>query len=400
MQQSPGFSWNRSLEFFYSLCAVLTLFLTCSPTVQSQEVKSKEVAAIEDLDSFMKELKWIRDEYLKQSRVPPNAFVQGVINPGNRKFTLVTRNGKMRLDIEKFILSGFDKKPERRTIINLHDGQNFYVLNKNTIVISNPDLNYLDWRSDSTNEVHQFYMPDLYGIEPVDDIRPVDEYCDSLLQILRNIRADPFNKEKLIKAIASGQAILQITKDGPLHTIEVCGPMAEDGSGRIDVRRIVLDERYGYLPVHSLRVEMPAPGASAWKKTYQIKTQYQEVAPGIYFLSQGRSEYDYHNPEIDNVEKESDSYSYTTIVKKTETGTEINKRTIHSHTDIKITKVKTSDFEIADDYFDPKSLKIKPGIHVSDRRARPPLSYTYSESHLDPKALNDTLWNERSIRAE
>ncbi|QDT44752.1 hypothetical protein Pan241w_48680 [Gimesia alba] len=396
MQQDPGFTLNGTRVLLFFVCFTLLLFFIGKNELRCQEVKHKGKVVIQELDAFVKELERIRDQYREQDRFPQNAFVEGVINPGNRKFTLVTRDGKMRLDIEKFIFSGFNKKPERRTIINLHDGQNFYVLNKNTIVISNPDLNYLDWRSDSTNEVHQFYMPDLYDIEPVDDIRPVDEYCDSLLQI---IRADPVNKEKLIKAIASGQVILHITKDGPLHTVEVCGPMADDGSGRIDSRRIVLDERYGYLPVQSLRIEMPAPGASAWKKTYQIQTQYQEVAPGIYFLSQGRSEYDYHNPKIDNVEKESDSYSYATIVKKSETGTEINKRTIHSRTDIKITKVKRGNFEIAEDYFDPKSLKINPGIHVSDRRARPPLSYTYSESHLDVKNLNDTLWNKRSILA-
>lgn len=394
MRQNSGFSWNRSRAFFCSLCATITLFLTCSPPVHSQEVKSKEVVAIQDLDSFMKELERIRDDYREQNRVPPNAFVQGVINPGNRKFTLVTRNGKMRLDIEKFIFSGFDKKPERCTIINLHDGQNFYVLNKNTIVISGPDQNHFYWRSDFTNDVHQFYMLNLDGISPLDDaVRPVDDFCDFLLQEIRD------RKDEVAKAIASGQLFSHITTDGPLHTFEWSGPMAEDGSGRIDVRRFVLDERYGYLPVQSLRIEMPAAGASAWKKTYQIKTQYQEVAPGIYFLSQGRSEYDYHNPEIDNVEKESDSYSYATIVRKSETGTEISKPTIHSRTDIKITQVKTGDFEIAEDYFDLQSLKIIPGIQISDRRARPALSYTYSKSFLDLNALDDTLWNARSIRA-
>ncbi|MCA9017684.1 MAG: hypothetical protein KDA77_20340, partial [Planctomycetaceae bacterium] len=238
------------------------LFLACNNKLQSQEVKQKEVVAIQDLDSFMKELERIRDHYREQNRVPPNAFVRGVINPGNRKFTLVTRNGKMRLDMD-VLIPGANGTSERRTVHRLNDGQNFYVANNDGLAINNLDHFVSNWRSSLASEIYHFYMPDLDGI------KPVDEYCDYLLQHIHD------HKEEVTKAIASSQVVLQITIEGPLHTIEVYGPLADDGSERIDMRRLVLDARYGYLPVRFQRIEMPEQGGSLWKKTYQFETQYQ-----------------------------------------------------------------------------------------------------------------------------
>ncbi|QDV52884.1 hypothetical protein [Gimesia fumaroli] len=344
MQQETGFALNGLRVLSYFICFAFMLVFTGRNEVCGQEVERKNRITIQDLDSFMKELERIRDRYREQHRFPQNAFVEGVINPGNRKFTLVMRDGKMRLDMD-VLIPGANGTSERRTVHRLNDGRIFYKVNNDVTVINPLDHVVLYWQANLASNLSRFFMPEL------NEIKPVDEFCDQILQLIRS------NKEKLIKAIASSQVAGQITINGPLHTIEVSGPMADDGSGRIDVRRVVLDARYGYLPVQSERVEMPAPGASAWKKTYQIKTQYQEVAPGIFFLSEGRSEYNYHNPKISDVETESDSYSFTTIVKKSEVGTEISKRRIHSNTNIRITKVKTGDFEIADDYFDLQSLK-------------------------------------------
>lgn len=367
MQDEPRCVVNESQYISFLFCFVFLLFLSCGTIVFGQDIEHQSgnnIIFIKDLDSIANELKQIRDSYQNQDRLRKNAFVQGVLNPGNRKFTFATQDDKYRFDIEVLVPGG-NGKSKRQTIHRLNDGKNFYSVNRDGIGINNLDNFLVNWRINLADRLYINYMPDLDGL------KPVDECCDYILKHIRE------HKDLLIKMISSGQAALQIMIDGSLYTIEISGPMAEDGSGRIARHRLVLDSRIGYLPIEFEREETPEQGASKWKRTYRFKSKYQKVAPGVHFLLEGVYESRFLLPKGSRIEVRP-SFNSTT----------------------KITKVKFGDIKIDDNYFEVDSLNVDSGSYVYDRRTQPALEYVYPQSNLSLKFLNETLHNSGALLAK
>jgi len=142
----------------------------------------------------LKELERIRGVYRGQERFRKNLYVKAVLNPGNRKFTLIVRDGKYRVDAEQYLPpSAQGKEGKRWTIYRLNDRKYFYAANDDGIAIGNLTDFPSRWRSNQAGDLYKYYMP------RCDEIVPVDEFCDYFLEAIRS------HKEAILKAASLGQ---------------------------------------------------------------------------------------------------------------------------------------------------------------------------------------------------
>lgn len=299
---------------------------------------SDDVSTGTDTPAVLRRLEAIRDSYRRANSVIKDYRVTGKRLPGGESFSIVVKDGKRRLDEQILAKDG-----SSNMIYRLDDGQYFFHLNADALGISTLVERDIKWRS-TIGFFSKSTMPSLSG-----DYQTIDEFCQWLIDVIQN---EQVGTDARI-CVRSGDGVLRIElQESSVHEFV-----------------LVLSSQEGYNMVE-LRHTQRAPTSQrrSWRNGLHVKSRYQEIASGVFFLS---------------------SSSFT--VKESGEVAEDQGTAGTVEGGLEVVRVEIGDFDVPSDFFSVHSLPIETGIAVHDERTSPVVDYVYEQGPFDENVLNRAI---------
>jgi beta-lactamase regulating signal transducer with metallopeptidase domain/uncharacterized GH25 family protein len=330
------------------------------------EVKAKReetadddpVTIVTDWNVIAAKLKMIRDVAASHEKLFTNLRVQGSFGPNNEPFTLVMQDDKFRNDWEGILPNG-----NRRKCYWLDDGRISITWGGDLLELQPTNGNHRKQMDVVAPRFWLYQMPEQHMFPNPYCQYTVSEYCDGLLRLIQ----DGLFSQKIARA-----NLLLLLKESA-HHVSINIEASDKGIPRVQ-SSVTLAPDKNYVMTRFWQRGIVDEGPDVCTTDKEIWSEYREISPGVFFLSNGKFWQKYSGSRLKKVGQESE-------------GT----------TTITIDSVEYGKFDLAPDYFDVhawpplKDGTIKEGIKVHDARVQPPQIFIYDQGPFDKNVLERSV---------
>lgn len=351
-------SQGRTLHYLFLCIAIALNCIWSSPRICAA-MTDTHVDSHANLAAITEALEEIRNSAREHESQFENLRVSGHFAPSSEAFELIIHNGRLRYERDVMHKDG------RRTVTYwIDDGETFFSLSEGQLILNRTSVERSEMLNSTARDFWTFSLvPTFDGISV-----PVSKYCGHLLDVI----------EKGAFRVNSGQK-LSIVQHGDLLTIEID---VHEGEPAVPIlkTKLSLDRTKRYVMANWLEWRTSPAGPEIVLLEKRVVCQYREIAPGVFFLTDG-------------------TFSLNNTGKRVE---ELG-QTLHSNYTVVVQSVEFGDFQPAESEFDVTKLPtLVPGISVHDGRVVPAVRFVYDGGPFDEQILerafrSDLLLHRRSV---